>query len=122
MQTFVTPNVDPEMYRRGFQLLRIGYAIPIPFLALDLWFGSAEWFAPSGAVTLFFVAFVQFKQLSLLQNKHFKNAERARKNEPVWVLSEPYRSLERKSFWAGLFGTAIWAYGDKLVKVLLAAI
>lgn len=113
------------MYRRGFQLLRIGYAVPILFLALDVWLRSPEWFAPSGALTLFLVAFVQFRQLSLLQNKHFENAERARKNDPndpILVLSEPYRSLERKSFWAGLFGTAIWAYGDKLVKVLLAAI
>ena len=76
MRTFVTPNVDPEMYRRGFQLLCIGYAIPIPFLALDLWLRKPEWFAPSGAVTLFLVAFVQFKQLALLQNKHFQNAER----------------------------------------------
>jgi hypothetical protein len=36
MSTFVVPTVDPEMYRRGFQLLRIGFVLPAPFLALDL--------------------------------------------------------------------------------------
>jgi len=120
-QTFVTPTVDPEMYGRGFVLLRVAFAVPAPFLILDLCLKAAEWFGPSGAIALFLVAFVQFRQLSLLQNKHFHNAERARKNESIQVLSEPYRKLELMSFWAGLYGAAVWAYGDKLVKVLLAA-
>jgi hypothetical protein len=120
MHTFVVPTVEPEMYRQGFQLLRIGYVLPIPFLAIDLlWCQKPEWFAPSGAITLFLVAFVQFRQLALLQNKHFFNAQRARDNEPVQILSKEYRSLERRSFVAGLLGTAIWAYGDKLIKALL---
>jgi hypothetical protein len=122
MRAFVVPTVDPEMYRRGFQFLWISYVLPAPFLAIDLlWCQKPEWFAPSGAVTLFLVAFVQFKQLALLQNKHFANARRARDNEPIQLLSEKYRKLERKSFWAGLLGTAIWTYGDKLIKILLAA-
>jgi len=121
MSTFVVPTVDPEMYRRGFQLLRIGYLLPLPFFALDLWLQKPGWFAPSGAITLFLVAFLQFRQLALLQNKHFFNAQRARDNEPIQILSKEYRSLERKSFVAGLLGTAIWAYGDKLIKILLAA-
>jgi hypothetical protein len=65
------------------------------------------------------VAYVQFRQLSLLQNKHIKNAEHAKKGEPIGLLSEEYRELERFVFWAGLYGTAILAYGDKLVKLLL---
>jgi hypothetical protein len=121
MRAFVVPTVDPEMYRRGFQLLWISYALPAPFLVIDLWYQKPEWFAPSGAITLFLVAFVQFRQLALLQNKHFANARRARDNEPIQVLSKEYRSLERRSFVAGLLGTAIWAYGDKLIKILLAA-
>jgi hypothetical protein len=108
------------MYRRWFHFLTIGYVIPIPFLALDLFRGIPEWFAPSGAITLFLVAVVQFKQLGLLQNKHIANAERASKHEPIQLLSETYRRLELRSFWAAVLGTVIWAYDDKLVKVLLA--
>jgi hypothetical protein len=67
------------------------------------------------------LTFVQFRQLSLLQDKHFRNAKRARKDEPIQILSVPYCRLERWTFWAALYGTAIWAYGEKLVKVLLAA-
>lgn len=122
MRAFVVPTVDPEMYRRGFQLLRIGFVLPVPFFVIDLWLQRPEWFAPSGAITLFLVAFVQFRQLALLQNKHFFNAQRARNNEPIQVLSREYRSLERMSFAGGLIGTANWAYGDKLIKALLAAI
>ena len=121
MCAFATTIVDPEMYRRWFHLLTISYVIPIPFLALDLWLGKPEWFAPSGAITLFLVAAVQFKQLGLLQNKHITNAERASKHEPIQLLSEAYRRLELRSFWAALLGTGVWAYGSKLVKVLLAA-
>ena len=116
---FINTIVDPEMYRRGFRLLYIGYVIPIPFLTLDLWLGKSEWFAPSGAITLFLVAFVQFRQLGLLQNKHITNAERASQHKPIQLLSEPYRRLERRSFWAALFGTGIWAYGDKIVRLIL---
>lgn len=109
------------MYRRGFVLLRVAFGVPPLFLALDVCLKAAEWFAPSGAIALFLVAFVQFRQLSLLRDKHFRNAERAREDKPIQVLSEPYRKLERWSFWAGLYGTAVWAYGDKLVKLLLVA-
>jgi hypothetical protein len=90
MSAFVVPTVDPEMYRRGFQYLYISYVLPVPFLALDLCLGEPEWFAPSGAITLFLVAFVQFRQLALLQNKHFFNAERAKNNEPIQILSKDY--------------------------------
>jgi hypothetical protein len=62
---------------------------------------NLKWFAPSGAITLFLVAFVQFRQLALLQNKHFFNAQRARDNEPIQILSKEYRSLKRRSFGAG---------------------
>ena len=122
MQDFLIPEVDPELYRRGFTLIRIGFVIPLPFLILDLFLCKPDWFAPSGAVTLFFVAFVQFRQLSLLQNKHFKNADHAKKGEPIRLLSNEYRKLEQYGFWAGLYGTAIWAYGDKLVRLLHAVI
>lgn len=122
MQDFLTPDVDPGLYRRDFRLIRIGFVIPLPFLILDLFLCKTDWFAPSGAVTLFFVAFVQFRQLSLLQNKHFKNADHAKKGEPIRLLSKGYRKLEHYSFWAGLYGTAIWAYGDKLVRLLHAVI
>src|SRR5262245_28712668 len=65
--------------------------LPAPFLAIDLlWCQKPEWFAPSGVVTLFLVAFVQFRQLALLQNKHFTNARRARDNEAIQVLSREY--------------------------------
>jgi hypothetical protein len=121
MRAFVVPTVASEMYRRGFQFLYFGFVLPWPFLALDLWLRKPEWFAPSGAITLFLVAFVQFRQLALLQNKHFANARRARDNEAIQVLSREYRNLERRSFVAGLLGTAICAYGDKLIKILLAA-
>jgi hypothetical protein len=122
MHAFVVPKVAPEMYRRGFQFLWISYVLPAPFFVIDLWLRSPEWFAPSGAITLFLVASVQFRQVALLQNKHFFNAQRARDNEPIQILSKEYRSLERRSFGAGLLGTAIWAYGDKLIKALLAVI
>jgi hypothetical protein len=120
MQNFITPNADPELYRRGFTLICIGFVIPPPFFILDLVLCKPDWFAPSGALTLFFVAFVQLRQLSLLQDKHFKNAEYAKKGQPIHLLSKEYRRLERCSFWAGLYGTAIWAYGDKLVRLLNA--
>jgi hypothetical protein len=110
------------MYRKWFRLVTVGFLIPIPFLAFDLWLRSPEWFAPSGAITLFFVAVVQFKQLGLLQNKHVANAERASKGEPIQLLSEEYCRLERRSFWAALLGTGIWAYGDKIVTLILCAI
>jgi hypothetical protein len=121
MCAFANTIVDPAMYRIWFRLLTIGYVVPIPFLVLDLCLGKPEWFAPSGAITLFLVAVVQFKQLGLLQNKHITNAERASKQESIQLLSDDYRRLELRSFWSALFGTGIWAYGDKLVKVLLAA-
>ena len=121
MCAFAATVVDPDMYRRGFHLLTIGYLTPIPFLVLDLWLKTPEWFAPSGAFTLFLVAFVQFRQLALLQNKHITNAERASTHQPIQLLSKPYRRLERRSFWAALLGTGIWAYGDKLIKVILVA-
>jgi hypothetical protein len=110
------------MYRKAFMCLGVAFVLPLPFLALDIYYlKSAEWFAPSGAMALFLVAFAQFSQLSHLQNKHFWNADRAKRDEPIQVLSETYRKLERWVFWAGLYGTAVWAYGDKLVKMLLGA-
>ena len=121
MCAFATTIVDPTMYRRWFHLVIIGFVVPVPFLAVDLWLRRPEWFAPSGAMTLFLVAVVQFKQLGLLQNKHITNAERASKGEPIQLLSEEYRRLELRSFWAALLGTGIWAYGDKIVRLLLCA-
>jgi hypothetical protein len=123
--TFGIPELDPDLqrwYKRAFWLLSIGYAIPIPFLVLDLClFRKPEWFAPSGAIILFVVAVVQFKQLALLHNKHIRNAERARTNQQIQLLSGPYRRLECRSFVAGLLGTLIWAYGDKLIKLVTLA-
>ena len=93
----------------------------IPFLAMDLLLRRPEWFAPSDAITLFLVGVVQFKQLGMLQNKHITNAERASRGKSVQFLSEEYRRLEVRSFWAALLGTGIWAYGDKIVRLLVFA-
>lgn len=104
------------MYRRWFHLVTLAFVIPIPFLAMHLWLRRPEWFAPSGAITLFLVGVVQFKQLGMLENKHITNAERASRGESVQLLSEEYPRLEVRSFWAALLGTGIWAYGDKIVS------
>jgi hypothetical protein len=86
------------MYRRWFHLVTLAFVIPIPFLAMHLWLRRPEWFAPSGAITLFLVGVVQFKQLGMLENKHITNAERASRGESVQLLSEEYRRLEVRSF------------------------
>jgi hypothetical protein len=122
MQDFLTPKADPELYGISFVFVYIAFLVPIPFFFLDLCIGNAEWFHRSGAITLFIIAFVQFKQLSLLQNKHIKNAERAKNQEPIYLLSEEYKKLEGKIFWAGLYGTAVLAYGDKLMEMLITSI
>lgn len=111
------PQVDPEMYRRLFWAIRLAYVIPLLFLGVDLWRGKADWFPPSGAVVLFIVACVQFKQLSLLHNKHLYNAVRAATGQPIQALSPQYRRLEWESLVAALLGTVVWAYGDKLIKL-----
>jgi hypothetical protein len=116
---FPQPIVDPREYRSEFRIATVAFGIPIPFLALDLWRGSPDWFAPSGALALFVVAFVQARQFSRLHIKHFRNAKAAIKGETIQGLSDSYKNLERQLFWAGLYGTAVWAYGDKLIKVLV---
>src|SRR5262245_2461678 len=63
------------MYRGGFRLLTISYLIPIPFLVLDLWPKTPDWFARSGAATLFLVAFVQFRQAARLHTEHIRNPD-----------------------------------------------
>ena len=118
-QSFPEPVVDPKDYSNSFSLINLAFVVPIPFLAIDLYRRSADWFAPSGAIALFLVAFVQFRQLSRLQLKHFRNADAASRGETIQGLSAIYQRLDKRVFWAGLCGTAIWAYGDKLVKWLL---
>jgi hypothetical protein len=113
---FIQPKADPELYRLSELLVKIAFAVPAPFLLIDL-LTCGDWFARSGALALFLVAFAQFRLLSALQDKHIWNAERARKNEKIQTLSAQYKSLEKLTFWAGLYGTGIWAYGDKLTKL-----
>jgi hypothetical protein len=117
-KSFPEPIVDPRDYRSSVLLIKAALAVPLPFLALDLLQGSADWFAPSGAIALFCVAFVQFRQLSRLQVKHFRNAEAAANGDTIQGLSTVYQAVDRQAFWAGLYGTAVWAYGDKLIKWL----
>jgi hypothetical protein len=100
--SFVIPTVDSQLYRKDFWLLGAAVVAPLCCLPIDLSIKQAEWFAPSGAISLFLVAFVQFKQLSLLQNKHFTNAQRACRGGPIQLLSDQYRKLERCSFWVAL--------------------
>jgi len=68
---------------------------------------------------IFVVLFVQLRQLSRLQVKHFRNAEAAAKHQPILGLSDLYKALDKAVFWAALYGTGVWAYGDKLVRLLL---
>src|SRR4051812_7253775 len=110
--SFPAAVVDPEDYKSGFMISKTAFVVPLPFVALDIYLRSAEWFAPAGAIALFLVAFVQVRQISRLQIKHFRNAERASKGETVLGLSASYEHLDKVLFWAGLYGTAIWAYGD----------
>jgi len=119
---FPEPAVDPEEYKPGFLLIWVAFIIPPVFLAIDLCRKSPAWFAPSGALALFLVAFVELRQLSRLQLKHFRNAERAAKHEAIQGLSKTYQALEKRVFWAGLYGTGIWAFGDKLINWLLRMI
>ena len=122
MRSYVRTKVPPEMYGSLFKWVYFGYGLPILFLALDLWLQKPDWFARSGAITVFIVACIQFRQMNLLQNKILTNAQRARNNESISLLSDEYQSLGGINFWAGLYGTAIWAYGDKLITGLLAVI
>jgi len=117
-QAFPEPNVDPEAYEPGFYLVYAAFLVPLPFLAIDLLRQSPAWFAPSGALALFLVAFAQQTQLSRLQLKHFRNAERASNHETIRGLSAIYQALEKRLFWAGLYATAAWAYGENLVSLL----
>jgi hypothetical protein len=116
---FPEANVDPENYRAGFVLVKVALGVPLVFLGLDCWRGSADWFARSGAITLFILAFVQATLVSRLQTKHFRNAERASERRPILGLSASYGRLEKHVFWSGLYGTAVWAFGDKLVTLLV---
>lgn len=120
-QSFPQPTVDPEEYEQGFVVIAVAFVLPTLFAAIDLCRKSPMWFAPSGAVTLFLVAFVQQRQLSRLQLKHFRNAERALKKETIQAVSSTYQELEKRAFWAGLYGTTVWAYGDKIIKWLISA-
>jgi hypothetical protein len=113
----VATRVNPGMYRPLFRLLWLAYVVPILCFALDLWIGRADWFARSGAVVLLIVACVQFRQLSLLHNKHIHNALRAASGGDTQDLSPEYRRLEWQSLVAALSGTVVWAYGDKLIKL-----
>ncbi len=80
---------------------------------------NAEWFAPSGAVTLFAIAFVQSWQWSRMHTKHFRNLERLANGDPVEVPSVVYKKLEKRLFVLAAYGTLIWAFGDKLVEFLV---
>lgn len=124
IQSLNTPSASPKkMYKLGFLFIYVTYIVPIPFLIVDILFKKPDWFPPSGAIVLFLAAFVEFKQLSSrLQNKHILNAQRAQNNDPALPLSKEYRKLEKYVFWAGVYGTVTWAYGDKMVRILVAIV
>src|SRR5437588_8632558 len=119
-EEFPSPVVDRQEFASGFALARVAWVIPIPFLIVDLILKSASWFAPSGELVLFLIAIVQLRQLSRLQVKHFRNAEAAAKHQTIQGLSGLYKALDKRVFWVGLYGTLVWAYGDKFVKLLLS--
>lgn len=108
----VPTQADPDLYRHSWKFVWAAFAVPIAFLLLDVYHGRVDWFPRSGALALFLAAFAQFKQLSCLQEKHIQNAQRAQKGEPIRRISPQYGALERWVFFAGLYGTAVWAYGD----------
>jgi hypothetical protein len=95
--TLLERAVERKMCWRGLKDMQL-LAVPLPFLALDLLQGSADWFAPSGAIALFCVAFVQFRQLSRLQVKHFRNAEAAANGDTIQGRSTVYQAVDRQAF------------------------
>ncbi|AXF14576.1 hypothetical protein [Paraburkholderia caledonica] len=115
----VPTQADPELYRCGWGLVWAAFGVPAFFLLLDLYLCRADLFARSGALAVFLAAVAQFQQLSLLQKKHIANAIRAKRDEAIRDISPQYGRLERWAFFAGLYGTLIWAYGDMLEKVLM---
>lgn len=116
---FPEPVVDPKEYKADFTTVNVAFCAPVVFLVMDVWRRSPDWFAPSGAIALFLVAFIQARQFSRLHVKHFRNAQAASKGETIQGLSSTYQALEKRAFWAALYGTAVWAYGDKLIKYLV---
>src|SRR5207237_1876988 len=104
-EEFPSPVVDRQEYASGFALARVAWAIPIPFLIVDLVLKSASWFAPSGALVLFLIAFVQLRQLSRLQVKHFRTAEAAAKHQTIPGLSGLYKAPDKTVLWVGLYRT-----------------
>jgi hypothetical protein len=93
-------------------LLLLASVLAPTFVAMH--YQEAHLFARAGALTVFFAATAQFFSIGRANTKHLRNARRAKDNQSPRDFSSAAKVISWLSFFCGLLGTIIWAYGDML--------